>query len=127
LKVLLVLGRYLPGKTAGIENYSHFIARLLFKNNIQVQVAILNSPHKEPYLFEEIPVIPLKTGISSFKTLLQEQHYDISHFLEYSGENGINIDWFIMAKEYCRKVFFTFHLPYLTCYKNDFRYNGIAD
>jgi glycosyltransferase involved in cell wall biosynthesis len=32
-----------------------------------------------------------------------------------------------MAKEYCRKVFFTFHLPYLTCYKNDFRYNGITD
>ena len=27
----------------------------------------------------------------------------------------------------CGKVFFTFHLPYLTCYKLDFRYNGVED
>ncbi|MEO6304356.1 MAG: glycosyltransferase, partial [Bacteroidia bacterium] len=26
-----------------------------------------------------------------------------------------------------KKVYFTFHLPYLTCYKNDFRYYGIED
>lgn len=123
----MVLGKYLPGKTAGIENYSHFLATLLLENNHQVDAAILSSAGMEPYAYEGVRVIPLKDGFDSFVSLLQEQHYDICHFQEYSGENGIHINWFTTAKQFCKKVFFTFHLPYLTCYKNDFRYFGIED
>lgn len=123
----MVLGKYLPGKTAGIENYSHFLATLLLKNNHQVNGAILSSASLERYTYEGVDVIPLKKGFDSFVSLLHEQHYDICHFQEYSGENGININWFTTAKQFCKKVFFTFHLPYLTCYKNDFRYLGIED
>lgn len=126
-RVLLVLGRYLPGKTAGIENYSHFLATLLLENNYEVEAAILNGPNKEIYNYQGVTVIPLKDGLDSFVSLLQERRYNICHFQEYSGEDGININWFTAAKRYCRKVFFTFHLPYLTCYKNDFRYLGIED
>jgi len=127
LRILLVLGKYLPDKSAGIENYSHWLADVLMQNNYRVDIAILESPDKEPYTYESVHVFPLKNGFAAFIQFIENNHYDICHFQEYSGKNGINIQWFQAAKEYCGKVFFTFHLPYLTCYKNDFRYKGITD
>ena len=127
MKILLVLGKYLPEKNGGIENYSHGLAMLLSQNGHRVEVAILDGNEMQPYTYEEINIIPLKKGFDSFTSLIQENHYDICHIQEYSGENGIHIEWFRIAKLYCEKVFFTFHLPYLTCYKNDFRYLGIED
>jgi glycosyltransferase involved in cell wall biosynthesis len=127
LRILLVLGKYLPDKSAGIENYSHWLAGVLMQNNYRVDIAILESPDKEPYTYESVHVFPLKHGFAGFIQFIENNHYDICHFQEYSGKNGINIQWFQAAKEYCGKVFFTFHLPYLTCYKNDFRYKGITD
>jgi glycosyltransferase involved in cell wall biosynthesis len=59
--------------------------------------------------------------------LLQENQYDICHFQEYSAFGGIELFWFLEAGKYGKKIFFTFHLPYFTCYKNDFRYKGIED
>jgi glycosyltransferase involved in cell wall biosynthesis len=127
LKILLVLGRYLPFKNAGIENYTHTLVRKLIENKFAVQVAVLESESVKSYLYENVQVIPLKNGYISFSRLLENEDFDICHFQEYSGPNGINLKWFQTAKTYCSKVFFTFHLPYLTCYKNDFRYNGIED
>jgi glycosyltransferase involved in cell wall biosynthesis len=127
LKILLVLGKYLPEKNGGIENYSHCLATILLQNGHCMNVAILESDDMEPYIYETVNVIPLKNGFDSFSLLLQEKHYDVCHFQEYSGKNGIYIEWFRIASKHCKKVFFTFHLPYLTCYKNDFRYMGIDD
>jgi glycosyltransferase involved in cell wall biosynthesis len=127
LRILLVSGRYLPEKSAGIENYSHWLANVLIQNNHHVDVAILESKNMESYTYESVKVFPLKNGSQSFIQLIENNGYDICHFQEYSGKNGIYIQWFRFAKEYCEKVFFTFHLPYLTCYKNDFRYKGIID
>jgi glycosyltransferase involved in cell wall biosynthesis len=127
LKILIVLGRYLPCKSAGIENYSHWLANALIQNNHCVDVAILENTNMERYTYETVNVLPLKNGFQSFIQLLANTGYDICHFQEYSGKNGINIDWFHIAKKHCKQVFFTFHLPYLTCYKNDFRYKGITD
>jgi len=62
-----------------------------------------------------------------FENVLSKGNFDICHFHEYSEYGGIEIPWFKIAKEHTKKVFFTFHLPYLTCYKNDFRYYGIED
>jgi len=127
LKVLIVLGRYLPDKSAGIENYGHWLANVLMKHGHKVDVAILESEKKGSYTYESVNVFPLKNGFSGFIQLIENHAYDICHFQEYSGKNGINIQWLQVAKKYCGKVFFTFHLPYLTCYKNDFRYKGITD
>jgi glycosyltransferase involved in cell wall biosynthesis len=127
LRILIVIGRYLPEKSAGIENYSHWLANVLMQNNHSVDVAILESKNMEPYTYESVNVFPLQNGFPAFIQLIEINHYDICHFQEYSGKNGINIQWFQAAKECCGKVFFTFHLPYLTCYKNDFRYKGITD
>jgi glycosyltransferase involved in cell wall biosynthesis len=123
----MVLGRYLPFKNAGIENYTHTLAEQLITDKHTVQVAVVESESEKPYLYESVWVIPLKNGFSSFVQLVNEEKFDICHFQEYSGANGINLSWFRMAKKNCNKVFFTFHLPYLTCYKNDFRYQGIED
>lgn len=123
----MVLGRYLPEKKAGIENYTHWLANILIQNNHHVDIAILESKNMEPYTYESVNVFPLKNGFQDFIQLIENTRYDICHFQEYSGKNGINIRWFQIAKEYCGKVFFTFHLPYLTCYKNDFRFNGVED
>lgn len=117
----------MPDKSAGIENYSHWLANVLMRNHHHVDVAILESKRPEPYIYESVNVFPLKNGYQSFTQLIEITHYDICHFQEYSGENGINIKWFATAKDHCEKVFFTFHLPYLTCYKNDFRYKGITE
>jgi glycosyltransferase involved in cell wall biosynthesis len=127
LRILLVLGRYLPDKSGGIENYSHWLAKLLIQSYHSVDVAILESKNVEAYNFETVNVFPLKNGLQSFIQLIENKHYDICHFQEYSGKNGINIQWFQIAKKYCGKVYFTFHLPYFTCYKNDFRVFGVED
>jgi glycosyltransferase involved in cell wall biosynthesis len=122
-----VLGKYLPDKSAGIENYTHWLANVLMQNNKSVDVGILESKNIEPYTYETVNVFPLKNDLQNFIQLIRNTPYDICHFQEYSGKNGINIDWFHIAKEHCKQVYFTFHLPYLTCYKNDFRYKGITD
>jgi glycosyltransferase involved in cell wall biosynthesis len=127
LKILFVLGRYLPEKKGGIENYTHQIAKLLLQNGFIVDVTILHSNRMQPYFYEGLNVIPLRKGLSGFTELIRKNHFDACHFQEYSGESGIHLEWFRIAKLYCKKVFFTFHLPYLTCYKNDFRYYGIED
>lgn len=127
MRIVLVSGKYLPDKSAGIENYTHWLAKVLMQNGHRVDVAILESKNMEGYSYESVNVFLLKKGFQSFIRLIQDNHYDICHFQEYSGENGINMDWIRIAKGNCKKVFFTFHLPYLTCYKNDFRYLGIED
>ena len=93
----------------------------------EVQIAVLESESGKSYLYEGVPVIPLKNGYNGFTHLVDEKKFDICHFQEYSGDNGINVSWLRAAKTNCGKVFFTFHLPYLTCYKHDFRYNGVED
>jgi len=127
LKILLVLENYLPVKTGGIENYTHWLACMLSRNGHQVQVAYLNMGESDNYLYEGISVIRLTNRFNSFKNLIRSNSYDICHIHEYSGKNGIDIEWFRAAKQHCKKLFFTFHLPYLACYKGDFRYNGIED
>jgi glycosyltransferase involved in cell wall biosynthesis len=127
LKVLIVLGRYLPDKSAGIENYSHWLADILMQDGHRVDVAILESDKKENYTHESVNVFLLQNGFQSFIRLIENNGYGICHFQEYSGKNGINIQWLQVAKKNCGKVFFTFHLPYLTCYKNDFRFKGMTD
>jgi glycosyltransferase involved in cell wall biosynthesis len=127
LKILFVLGKYLPFKNAGIENYTHALVKKLVGNHYSVQVAVLESEAETSYVYEGVSVILLKNGYSSFTQLVNEEKFDICHFQEYSGANGINLNWFLTAKETCGKVFFTFHLPYLTCYKHDFRYNSVED
>jgi glycosyltransferase involved in cell wall biosynthesis len=123
----MVLGRYLPYKNAGIENYTHTLVKLLISHNHEVQIAVVESESEKRYLYEDVSVIPLKNGYKGFTHLVNDERFDICHFQEYSGPNGINLKWFQTAKDNCSKVFFTFHLPYLTCYKHDFRYNGVED
>ena len=127
MKILMVLGRYLPFKNAGIENYTHTLVEHLIKDKHTVKVAVVESESEKAYLYEGVWVVPLKNGLNSFAELVNEEKFDICHFQEYSGTNGINLAWFRVAKKNCNKVYFTFHLPYLTCYKNDFRYKGIED
>lgn len=127
MKILFLLGRYLPDKKGGIENYTHLLAMSLLNIGHTVDVAILDRDKMLPYVFEGIDVIPLKADLNIFTSVLQHRHYDICHFQEYHGIRGINTQWIKTAKQFCQKVFFTFHLPYLTCYKNDFRYYGVTD
>lgn len=127
MKVLLVTGNYLPGKNGGIENYTHWIASLLLQHGMKTEVAALYVNEESDYVYEGVKVNYLQGSVSVFESLLKTGQFDICHFQEYSEYGGIEIPWFRMAKKYCRKVFFTFHLPYLTCYKNDFRYKGVED
>jgi len=127
LKILLVTGNYLPFKNGGIENYTHRLAKLLLQYKFVVEVAALNAGSSDEYFYEEIKVNNLNGSFESFHVLLQWGNFSFCHFHEYSAYGGIEIPWFKMAKEYCNKVFFTFHLPYHTCYKNDFRFQGRVD
>jgi len=127
LRVLLVTGNYLPGKNGGIENYSHWLATLLLQNHFEIEVAALNVNENEDYFYEGVKVNYLKGSFSVFESLLEKGNFDICHFHEYSEFGGIEIPWFKKAREHSKKVFFTFHLPYFTCYKGDFRYKGTED
>ena len=127
LRILLVLGRYLPDKNGGIENYSHLLSSLLLKSGHSVEIGILESPAPESYFFDDIKINTLNGSFEKFKGLLQGSQYEICHFQEYSAFGGIEMFWLQAAKQYCKRVFFTFHLPYFTCYKNDFRYFGIEN
>lgn len=127
LKVLFVTGNFLPGKNGGIENYVFWLAGILKEQNINVEVAALQVQEKAGYVYKNIPVHYLNENLELFESLLENKNYDICHFHEYSEYGGVEIPWFKKAKEHCNKVFFTFHLPYLTCYKNDFRYMGVED
>lgn|GEM_PF-3382511 len=126
MRVLFITGNYLPGKNGGIENYTHWLASVLINNSIQVEVAALNVDSTTDCIYEGVKVNNLKGSFSKFETLLQKGNFDICHFQEYSAFGGIEMRWFQKAKEY-GKVYFTFHLPYFTCYKNDFRYKAIED
>lgn len=117
----------MPGRNGGIENYTHWLAKLLLKKNFEVEIATLYARETGDYIYEGIKVNDLKNAFDNFELLLKNGHFDICHFHEYSEYGGIEIPWFKKAKDYCKKVFFTFHLPYLTCYKLDFRYKGIDD
>ena len=127
MKILLILGRYLPNKNGGIENYCHLLSNLLLSSHHTIEIAILESPETEPYIFDKVRVYPFNGNFEKYKNLLQENQYDICHFQEYSAFGGIEMFWLKEARKYCKKIFFTFHLPYFTCYKNDFRYFGIQD
>lgn len=87
----------------------------------------MNVEEKADYVFEGVPVYNLNENFHTFQKVLENGRYGICHFQEYSEFGGIEIPWFKKAKEHCRKVFFTFHIPYFTCYKGDFRYKGITD
>ena len=123
----MVTGNYLPGKNGGIENYTHWLTTLLLQNQFQVEIAALNAVERADYFYESVKVNYLNKDIALFEELIKRGNFDICHFQEYSENGGIDIPWFKLAKKYCQKVFFTFHLPYLTCYKGDFRYKGIED
>ena len=127
MRVLLITGNYLPGKNGGIENYSHWLATILLGHQFEVEVAALQANEKTDYIYEGVKVNYLDTQMEAFEKLLIDGSFDICHFQEYSEYGGIEIPWFQLAKKYSNKVFFTFHLPYLTCYKNDFRYRGVED
>lgn len=127
MKILLVTGNYLPGKNGGIENYTHWIATVLLQQDFIVEVAALNANENADYLYEGVKVNNLGGNFSTFENLVKKGNYDICHFQEYAQFGGIEIHWFTKAKEYCGKIFFTFHLPYFTCYKGDFRHKGIED
>lgn len=126
-RILLVTGNFLPGKNGGIENYVFWLAGILKKQNFVVEVAALHVLEKKDYEYEGIKVHYLNKSLDVFIELLKTEIYNICHFHEYSENGGIEIPWLKKAKEHCSKVFFTFHLPYLTCYKNDFRYKGVED
>ena len=93
----------------------------------KVEVAALNVNEESDYVYEGVKVNYLDGNISAFDKLIKNGHYDICHFHEYSEFGGIEIPWFKKAKEYVKKLFFTFHLPYLTCYKGDFRFKDVED
>ena len=127
MKILFVTGNYLPGKKGGIENYTHYLAKLLQQQGMHVEVAALSVQEGHDYIFDEVLVNLTGRSTENFSKLLQEKRFDICHFHEYSSFGGIEIPWFRIAKEFCKKVYFTFHIPYLTCYKGDFRYKGVSD
>ena len=127
MKILFVTGNYLPVKKGGIENYVHRLALILKENNFEIEVSALNIGDNEHFFYENIKVYNLKGSISSFENILKEGNFDIVHFHEYSSYGGIELPFFKIAKVYSKKVFFTFHLPYLTCYKNDFRFEDEVD
>ena len=126
MRVLFITGNYLPGKNGGIENYTHWLASVLIENRIEVEVAALQLDSKEDYFYEGVKVHNLTGSFGNFEQLLEKGNYNICHFQEYSAFGGIELHWFEKAKEYA-KVFFTFHRPYFTCYKNDFRYKDVED
>lgn len=127
IRVLMVTGNYLPAKNGGIENYTHWLSSLLIKNNYEVEVAALTVKEAYSYNYEGVYIHYLNNSFAAFESVLQDGNFDICHFQEYSEFGGIELPWFDKAKAYCKKIFFTFHLPYLTCYKGDFRYNGVED
>ncbi|MDE3184117.1 MAG: glycosyltransferase [Bacteroidota bacterium] len=127
MKILFVTGNYLPGKNGGIENYVHWVATVLLQHQIIVEVAALNVIENADYFYDGVNVNYMNGSLFNFENLLHKGDFDICHFHEYSAFGGIEIPWFTKAREYCNKVYFTFHLPYFTCYKADFRYRGIED
>lgn len=126
-RILFVTGNYLPGKKGGIENYTHWLALMLQTTGAEVKVAALRTLENENYEYEGVSVYNMDEKFTIFQALIRSEQFDICHFQEYSSLGGIELPWFIEAKKYCPKVFFTFHLPYLTCYKGDFRYKGVSD
>lgn len=127
MRILFVTGDYLPSKNGGIENYTHWLSRLLVDRGCNVEIGALKFASSTAYDYEQVKVNSLAGGLPAFEVLLKKGNFDICHFQEYAENGGIELPWFHLAKQFCGKVFFTFHLPYLTCYKLDFRYNGVQD
>ncbi|MBS1761533.1 MAG: glycosyltransferase [Bacteroidetes bacterium] len=126
-KILFVTGNFLPHKNGGIENYTFKLCQFLSNHNFRCEVAALNAGNDPAYIFENFKVYNLKNSLGEFERILEQHNFDICHIHEYSMYGGIELDYFYAVKNRGIKVFFTFHLPYLTCYKNDFRFLGLED
>ena len=60
--------------------------------------------------------------LADFRKKLEQLKPELVHFHSLSGPTGITLFHIQLARKYGARVFFTFHLPHLTCATSTFKY-----
>ncbi|MCW3110662.1 MAG: glycosyltransferase [Segetibacter sp.] len=137
MNICLCLSWYFPDSIGGTETYVHSLALFLKGQGHLVNVLKPGSKNEQPYFYENIKVHSFYPGkhfskqmylglespdVSDFEAKLRELLPDVVHFHSLTGPAGITIFHVEKAKLIAPKIFFTFHLPHLTCATSTFKY-----
>lgn len=147
MHVCFCVSWYFPQSIGGTETYVHTLALFLQRQCHRVTV-LKPGKNEESYTYEGVEVESFFPGsvfskrmylglqcpdLKDFEKKLKSLRPDVIHFHSLTGPAGISIFHVNKARELVRKVYFTFHLPHLTCATSTFKYlkkydcDGVAE
>jgi glycosyltransferase involved in cell wall biosynthesis len=133
LRILFVLNGYFPNSIAGTEMYVSKLSSELVNAGMEVEILIpsIGSSDFLSYYYQGIKIncypemsqanrrlilgLSKPSGLTHFKTLLVENKFDVIHFHEIAGSNGITLNHIKISKQICKVILYSFHLSNLTC------------
>lgn len=137
MKIALVSEYFYPQSKGGTEKYVYELAKKLISERNEVEI-ITSANGVENYHYDEISVRVLKEeksgdqliisgskpahNLNSFITLLKEQQYELIHFHTLTPSFGIH--HVNSVKTLGLKIYFTAHVPTVTCIHGDLMLYG---
>ncbi|GEO07623.1 glycosyltransferase [Segetibacter aerophilus] len=137
MNVCLCVSWYFPNSVGGTETYVQALARYLQQEGHDVIVLKPGHKDEENYFYEGIEIRSFFPGtdfkrrmylglqapeLTDFEEKLKATSPDVIHFHSLTGPSGISISHIEKARKIAAKVYFTFHLPHLTCATSTFKY-----
>jgi glycosyltransferase involved in cell wall biosynthesis len=133
MKICLVSEYFYPQSKGGTEKYVHQLAKKLISEHNVVEIITSSDVNIEGYFYDDIPVkvIVLKQiqetaiisgtkpadNLEKFEDILLRGKYDTVHF--HTLTPAFNLYHIKAAKEIAKKVYFTAHIPAITCIHGD--------
>lgn len=130
MKIALVSAYFFPNSQGGTEKYVLKLAEKLINENNDVDIITANTTTFNIYQYQNIKVYSLSdkiptasdtnkapTNESTFQEILIDQNYEIVHF--HTLTPAFNIAHFEIAKKTGAKIYFTAHVPGITCIHGD--------
>ena len=132
MKIALVTAYFYPFSNGGTEKYVLNLAKKLISENNEVSIITANTRIFNISEYQNIKVYSFTNEFSldvtidtdsclnnksEFKKFLDEQKYDVIHFHTLTPK--FNISHFEIAKKTGAKIYFTAHIPAITCLHGD--------
>lgn len=148
MKICFCVSWYFPASVGGTETYVNALAVFLKARGHTIIILKPGEKDQPAYSYSDIEVMhfyPGKDfskkmylglqppGLMDFEEKLAGIKPDVVHFHSLTGPSGITVFHVQKARLFTSRVYFTFHLPHLTCATSTFRYlkkhvcQGVAD
>lgn len=138
MKIALVSEYFYPKSKGGTEKYVYELAEKLISEKNQVEIITVSSDDIKHYNFKGITVRVIAPennedkniisglkpahNLSAFNAILKEEKYDLIHF--HSLTPAFSLHHIHIAKAFAIPVYFTAHIPSITCIHGDLMQYG---